>query len=359
MSKVKTVPIPPPQTSMIISAGTVASGQPVYPIDRIKLFSASDWEQFIQEWVDSLRSNYISVEKCAGAGDMGRDIVAICADQPNAWDNYQCKHYKTSLQPSHIWVELGKLIYYTRRGDFTYPRRYYFVAPLGAGTTLSNLFRNPERLRANFFDSWDKHCRNGITSTATIELDEELKSYIETLDFSIFEAVPPLRIIEEHANTRWHVTRFGGGLPQRPPVEAPPEQPTETEANYVRALLDAYGDYLKRYLRTIDDLLTEKDLNDHFGDSRLEFYSAESLRMFSRDTLPQGEFEKLQDELHGGIKDEIRYDFENGYLRVLAVVKTARSLQLSSHALISQVTVRDRGGICHQLANDKKVKWVK
>lgn len=128
----------------------------------------------------------------------------------------------------------------------------------------------------------------------------------------------------------------------------------------MRALLDAYGDYLKRQLVTIEDLSSkEPDLLDHFSDSRLEFYSAESLRAFSRDTLPQGEFEKLQDEVHTGIKDEIRSDHPNGYRRVVAVVTTARSLQLSAHALHSQVTVRDRGGICHQLANDTKVIWVK
>jgi hypothetical protein len=46
-------------------------------------------------------------------------------------------------------------------------------------------------------------------------------------------------------------------------------------------------------------------LREYYGDSRLEFYSAESLRTFSRDTLPPGEFEKLQDEVHGNIRDEV------------------------------------------------------
>jgi len=43
------------------------------------------------------------------------------------------------------------------------------------------------------------------------------------------------------------------------------------------------------------------DLKDHFSESRIQFYSAESLRVFSRDTLPPGEFKKLQDEFYGGI----------------------------------------------------------
>ena len=359
MSKVITVPLPTPTMPTSVSAGVVASGQPIPPIERIKIFSATQWEEFVLEWADSLRAEYSLVERCGGAGDMGRDIIATCADQKDGWDNYQCKHYKDPLSPAGIWVELGKLVYYTKRGDYSYPIRYFFVAPQGAGTKLSNLFKKPNELRAGLIAAWNDHCRNRITKTATVNLDQELEDYLNTLDFSIFEAIPPLRVIEEHSTTRWYVFRFGGGLPQRPAAAVPPTDPAAVEANYVRALLDAYGDHMKRYLWTIDDLSTKCDLLDHFGDSMLEFYSAESLRTFSRDTLPPGEFEKLQDEVLSGIKDEIRGNHPDGYRRVVAVVKTARSLQLSTHALHSQVSVRDRGGICHQLANDTKVRWVR
>jgi hypothetical protein len=254
---------------------------------------------------------------------------------------------------------LGKLVYYTKRGYYSYPRRYFFVAPQGAGTKLSNLFKKPRELRNCLIAAWNDHCRDGITNSATVDLDQELRDYIDALDFTIFKAVPPLRLIEEHSRTRWHAFRFGGGLPQRPPAEVPPVDPAPAEANYVRALLDAYGNHLKRDIRVIDDLTIESELLEHFGDSRIEFYSAESLRAFSRDTLPPGEFEKVQDEVHSGIKDEIRAHHQDGFRRVVEVVKTARSLQLSAQALHSQVTVRDRGGICHQLANDQKVRWVK
>lgn len=101
------------------------------------------------------------------------------------------------------------------------------------------------------------------------------------------------------------------------------------------------------------------DLREHFNDSRVEFYSAEGLRTFSRDTLPPGEFEKLQDEVRSGIKDDLRGAHADGYGRVVAVVKTARVLPLTSHPLITRIHNRDRGGICHQLANDGKVRWVK
>lgn len=360
MSTANTVPIPAPVVPIGVSADIVASGPLIAPIDRIKIFSYTEWEEFILEWVDSLRTEYSRVDRCGGTGDMGRDIVAVCADTKDRWDNYQCKHYRQSLGPSDVWIELGKLVYYTYLGEYTYPRKYHFVAPQGAGTKLSNLFKKPEELKAGLINAWDTKCRTNITATTSVELDAAVREYLEGLDFGIFDAVPPLRIIEEHAKTRWHVARFGGGLPPRPQPDQPPSTVAIDEATYVRELLDAYGDHLKHRLATIDDLSSnESSLRDHFSDSRLEFYSAESLRAFSRDTLPLGEFEKLQDEVHSGIRDEIRSDHPDGYRRVVAVVKTARSLQLSAHALHSQVSVRDRGGICHQLANNEKVKWVK
>lgn len=359
MGRLSTESLPTPSDVAGVSADSVMAGPLIPAIERIRLFSDEQWEEFVLEWGDSLCEKYVRVERCGGAGDMGRDIIATCKDDGSLWDNYQCKHYRHPLRPSDIWLELGKLIYYTRRGDYTYPRQYYFVAPQGAGTKLSNLLKKPEELRARLAAKWDDYCRTEITTTDIVEFDDGLRAYVDRLDFSIFSAVPPLRLIDEHAKTRWHVARFGGGLPQRPTPPTPPAEPTEQEANYVRELLDAYGDYLKREIAAPSELAREEELREHFGDSRLEFYSAESLRTFSRDTLPPGEFQRLQEEVHDGIRDEVRGDHSDGYRRVRAVVKLARMLQLSDHPLVHRIAVRDRGGICHQLANDRKVRWVK
>lgn len=355
----QTKPLPLPAAPAAIPPDFAALGLPIPAIERIKIFSDRQWEEFVLEWADSLRNKYSLVERCGGAGDKGRDVIATCKLDDGLWDNYQCKHYKDPLRPGDIWVELGKLIYYTRRGDYSYPRQYVFVAPQGAGTKLANMLKKPSELRAQLIANWDAHCRASITSTATIELDDTLTTYINGLDFSIFSAIPPLRIIDEHAQTRWHIARFGGGLPLRPPVDTPPDDPAGHEAIYVRQLLDAYADHLKQDVNCIGDIASETDVCEHFSDSRLEFYSAEALRAFSRDTLPPGQFERLQEDVHSGIKDDFRAHHEDGYRRVMAVVRTAKLLQLTGHALNARLSVRDRGGICHQLANDKKVGWVK
>jgi len=356
-----TTPIPsPPDPQVGVSADIVLAGQPIPAIDRIKLFSAAQWELFVLEWVDSLRDEYQVVERCGGAGDMGRDVIATVEDGNGAWDNYQCKHYKESLKPGDIWIELGKLAYYTLRGEYTHPRRYYFIAPQGAGTKLSNLLKKPEDLRAGLLANWDKECREKITKTELVECDAAMKAHIARLDFSIFEATPVLRIIDAHAKTRWYVARFGGGLPPRPDPVTPPPVPADDETVFVAELRRAYAEHLKGDVNDVDkDLAGHDDLREHFADSRVEFYSAEGLRMFSRDTLPPGVFEKLQDEVHSGIKDDVRGEFADGYRRVVAVVKTARTLPLTGHSLSSRMHIRDRGGICHQLANDGKVWWVK
>lgn len=356
-------PIPiskPPASLMGLTSDVVAVGLPVHPVDRVRLFSASQWESFVEEWVDSLRDEYDLVERCGGAGDMGRDIIATVKGGNGVWDNYQCKHYENALTPGDVWVELGKLAYYTLKGEYSYPRRYYFVAPRGVGPKLSNLLKKPHKLRDALLANWEKACRAKITTTEVVECDAAMKAHIASLDFSIFQTMPLLRIIEAHAKTSWHVARFGGGLPPRPDPLVPPSTPAANEAVFVEELRRAYADHLQQDVKDLDaGLAARNDLREHFHDARVEFYSAEGLRTFSRDTLPQGEFEKLQDEVHAGIVDEVRDDHADGYRRILAAVKAARVLQLTSNPLTTRIHTRDRGGICHQLANDGKVRWVK
>lgn len=290
---------------------------------------------------------------------MGRDVIAFHKDAPNLWDNYQCKHYRDPLTPTKVWIEFGKLVYHTKKGEYSWPSSYFFVAPHGVGTTLSKLLKNPGMLRSQLKAKWDQYCKDKITKERTVVLDSSLAQYIDTLDFSIFRAVQPLRMIDEHSKTRWHLARFGGGILERPPIEAPPIAPAKTELSYVAKLLEAYADHTGTTVGS-HETIPRSDLHDHFSESRNQFYSAESLRLFSRDTLPPGEFEKLQEEFYGGIIDEIRSDHSDGYRRVIAVVQLARQLQVSAHALIAVLTQLDRAGICHQLANDNEnVRWVR
>lgn len=155
--------------------------------------------------------------------------------------------------------------------------------------------------------------------------------------------------------------RFGGDLPPRPAVKPPPPEVTHGEAVYVRALLDAYADHVARDMPSLDTLTGAAELrhlHDHFTDARLEFFSADARRSFSRDSLPPGEFERLQEHVRSGVIDVVRAAHDDGYGRVLAVVGAAKQLPLDSHPLNTRIDPLDRGGICHQLVNDGRFRWL-
>ncbi len=346
-----------PTPNSLPSADIIAAGLPVAPIDRLRIMSPGAWTDFILEWADSLRTKYELVERCDGAGDKGRDVIAFQKSAvTDPWDNYQCKYYDHQLAPGDIWLELGKLIHYTHSGAFTVPRHYYFVAPQGAGPKLSSLLRSPKKLREGLLENWESKCQGGITSITEIPLDAPLKAYIDAFDFSIFSAPSPLTIIEEHSLTRHYAARFGGGLPARPPAPTPPPTIAASEANYIRALLDAYEDRLRTILQSPDDI-SDTALQHHFKRARLEFFSAEALKGFSRDTVPLGTFDALLDEVFNGVADVLQASHPDAYERVLATVGHAKTLPLSSSPLFARISSPDKGGMCHQLANDKLLNW--
>lgn len=343
----------------VLNADQVATGLPLPALDRVRIMSSDEWEDFALEYAHSLKSSYHSVERHAGSGDLGCDVVArIDANPGGPWDNYQCKHYKNALSPALIWVELGKFCYYTFIGEYVVARKYYFVAPRGVGPALSNLLNAPEKLRSGLLENWESHCRKDITSKEEIPLSDRLKTHIEAMDFSIFAALSPVKMIEQHSSTQWHTARFGGGLRLRTPPPEPPGILDAHEATYVRALLDAYEEKLGAALASIGDL---KDINlaKHLQRARCEFYSAESLREFSRDSVPAGTFEELLDEVYSGVIDVIEGTHPNAMERVLACVTQAKSLALASNGLVTRVTTPDKGGMCHQLSNVKRVAWRK
>lgn len=319
-----------PTTQAITVAATIGTADPleivsgpsIVPTERMKLFSPSDWEGFVNEWASSL-GQYGLVERTSGAGDMGCDVIGtVDPSDPNSpWDNYQCKHYDHPLAPGDIWVELGKLCYYTWRGDYTVPRSYRFVAPRGVGGKLARLLKRPAELKAGLLAAWDDKCARQITSATTAALDSALQTHIDTIDFGIFGYVPALQLVEQHAKTRFFAVRFGLGLPPRPPSPIPPTTLGATETRYVQQLFEAYGDNLSRPITHPGELPSR--LAGHFSRAREAFYCAEALRNFSRDTLPDGAFDHLQDQIYDGVVDVTETAHACGFNRWLCRIGLA------------------------------------
>ena len=353
-----------PKYNKDISNRQLLIGNYVPPIDRLKVMSADEFEELIEEWVYGyLMQKYEKVKKIdkvirlAGAGDKGRDVVAYekySKDGQELWDNYQCKHYNNPLTPSEMWVEFGKVCYYTYIGDYTVPQKYYFVSPHGVGTKLFDLLMDPEKLRYGLIENWDKHCLNKI-SINKIELKGPFKLYVEQFDFSIFDSINPGELIHQYQQTIYFPFRFGGGLIEKPDRLSKPIEIKDTEQLYVKKLYDAYSQHKNEEIKELPELKRYKLLFQHFQRQRTYFYQAESLRVFERDSMPDGlnAFEGLKDEVYHGIIDTVYDEYKDGYERVKATADKANSLILGSdNLLIDFVNVKDKMGICHHLANE-------
>lgn len=216
----------------------------------------------------------------------------------------------------------------------------------------------PGALKEKMLENWDKHCLNGITSTSPVALAGALRDYLNDFDFSIFSSRSLVEIIEEHSKTGFHTVRFGGGLPPRPNPDSPPDTLAESESRYIRQILDAYGDHLGTSLDDAEALDTHNALKRDYLRQRERFYHAESLKNFARDTVPEGTFGALQDEIYHGVVDVCENVYANGFERMKATISQAATVSATSNPLVSTMKAQDRQGICHQLANEDRLNWM-
>ena len=345
----------------MLSPVQVRSGPPIDPLVRIMTYDPEQWETFIDEWVSSLNTKYCKVLRYTGANDCGVDIAGFEDESylRGIWDNYQCKHYRDPIHPGTAWPEIGKMLWHSFRGEFVPPRAYYFVAPRGTGTTLTQYLTNTPALKTALIDAWLKSVADKITSTQSVKLEGKFAEYVDTFDYSIFQPMSPREVIEQHRATPYFIARFGGGLPPRPVVSAPPPDLAGNESVYVSRLLAAYADHTKADVPDVATLKTWKPLEDHFKRQRECFYHAEALRVFVRDKVEPGTFEGLQNEIYHGVADTAESDHADGFERVKAVTQAAQNVPLDAHPLGASALNKDKRGICHQLANETDLKWTK
>ena len=345
------------------ASDVLRSGPFVSPLNRVQLYSDSEFEKLTQEWAfGCLKKEYALVRRASGAGDRGRDLCAYVKDEHGEWDNYQCKCYDHPLSPGDVWLELGKLTYFTFTNAFRVPRKYYFVAPRDLGPELARLLEAPLELRDGLIAVWEQHCEKKIIKRKEIPLSGALDAYVRAFDFSIVTHKPILAIVEGLRPTPYFAPRFGLGLiPARPDPALPPQTPTPAEARYVEQLYEAYADNLNKPLDQVKTQLASHERHKtHFDRARTSFYCAEALRQFGRDTFPTTNFfRQLQDEIHAGVVDVVDRTHPDGFERVLATTAESLRIQVSRSNLLGEdLKTTDRHGICHQLANDDRLTWV-
>lgn len=347
-----------PAPARSASPGPALRGTPVLPTQRVKLYSPDEWEVFIVEWASGLAVSYRQIKQLGGSGDRGVDVAAFKTDRglEGAWDCFQAKHYKESLKFSDAFPEMLKILHGVVDAFYCLPDRYVFVAPEGCGPTLNRLLSKPTELQERFLKCLDK------PGAATRQYGEQtlksIRELAESIDFSIFQSLELNEMLEVHRATPYFAARFGTALPDRPPAEQAPVTPKPDETVYVKKLVDVYSEQDPASCSDVDSVAAHAEYGSHFQRQREAFYSAEALRLYARDSVPDGTYELLQDDVYTGVIDTAEAKHSSGLDRLRAVLTQSGELDLGAHALISMSSLKDRQGICHQLANADKLTWV-
>ena len=219
----------------------------VSPIERLRAMDEDTYEEVVAVWAYCcVRSEgYQAVNRVGGAGDKGRDVIAYIDKDNDIFDLYQCKHYKNSISYSTIRGEIGKLLTYTLRGDYSVPKNYYIVSPIGVSQSFFDLLRDGAReLKRLLKKDWNEHIKDKIGKGYGANLDSEMSDYIERFDYSIIRQVDPQKFIEDlRTDGRYFFCYFGGGFSniKREKLTLP-ECPDDNESKYIGHLYDAYSD---------------------------------------------------------------------------------------------------------------------
>lgn len=332
------------------------------PIDKVHVMDEDSFEQFTLEWLYGCKkTKYSSIRRIGGAGDKGRDVVAYYSD--GSVDYYQCKHYNAALMPTDYYLELGKLCYYTYNKEIPIPKEYYIIASNDVGSSLQDLIDNPKKLLLSLRKNWDKYCKTKISKTTEIILDKSMSNYIDSFDFTIVKTYPIAQVIDEYLDTIYGNIRFGGRKLSLPTPILPPNEIDLDEMPYVLALLEAYSDELGVQISDVKELEIYNTYFENLNRQRKDYYSAETIRRFVRDTLTDSQqFNVLKDEVYNGIIDTHEQDYDSGYKRLIEDLKQAAIINTSKCMLDSKlhcIGISERKGVCHMLVNDNKLRWVR
>ncbi|MUL67092.1 hypothetical protein BOO86_21645 [Mycobacterium sp. CBMA 234] len=339
--------------------GPALAGPAVSPQARISWYDDEEWERFVEEWVHALKRGYAQIKRFGGAGDRGADIAAFktAYGLEGAWDCFQCKHYAAPLALSDVWPEMVKIFVAVSGNLCKLPDTYQFLAPRGCSTQCGRTLSSPSVLQTKFFERLDEADSKPIKGFGPKDI-AAARIIALSADFSMFRSVELMDVLELHSTTRWHSARFATALKPRPAHVPAPGELASHESRYVRQLVDVYTEaHPNEYLEP-ESIASNPKVGARFRRQRENFYKAESLRVYARDAVPPGTFERLQDDIYSGIVDVVESDHSNGLARLTTVLNLVGLLDLNRHRLITVADIDDRKGICHQLANVDRVLWM-
>ena len=313
-------------------------------------------EDFIRAWAE-LQPGYFEVKRFAGTGDKGRDVVGYLTPKRHegSWHNFQCKQYGRTLATNLGLREVGKVLYFSKQGEFTAPTRFVFVAPRGLHRDLKRYISKPSEFKNALLSGWEKHCSKGIIEGQVIPLDVGLRAFIEGWDFSNITSLTVDEIVQK-ASKPLLATWFNVD-PGPPPPGVVPDEITAAELPYIQELVDAYCD---REKCTMDSKSAREHTTHgpHLFRQRERFFDADSFARFYRDNTMEKDIAALRKDVRHGIDETHRAKHADALARVDAVMIQAANIQPSG-ALAKHASIPVRQGFCHHFVNEGEIKWRK
>ena len=236
------------------------------------------------------------------------------------------------LQRIIIWNWVNSVIILIKK--IPIPKEYFIIASNDVGSSLQDLIDKPSDLLTSLIKNWDTYCKTKITKTKEVPLDKSFLNYIKTFDFTIIKTYPIAQVVDEYLDTIYGNIRFGGRRLSLPTTLTPTDTIEWEEMPYISALLEAYSDELSIKIDTIKSLEAYSSYFKHLNRQRKDYYSAETIRRFVRDTLTDSQqFDVLKEEIYNGIIDTHEQEYDSGYKRLVEDLKQAAVTNTSKSML--------------------------
>lgn len=324
---------------------------------QILALTDDELEKFTRDWVDAKKAAYFSVTRFSGSGDMGRDVVGFLSKELHEgdWHNYQCKQYASKLGVASALNELGKVFYYASQGNFTTPKKYYFVTPRGVNRTLEALIFKPTEFKKKLISEWDEHCSKKISKGAVISLTDKIIDVINSFDFSSIERIKIDDILLD-ASSKPILFKWFGADPGPAPNGITPTEIQNLEILYISKLVKAYSIRDGLNYSGHDEVKDHAIYGRHLSRQRERFYDADAFKLYYRDNTDTSTLVNFESDVLHGVIDVCESKHTDPLSRVEAVMSQAANVQVSG-PLSKYARVQVKQGICHHFANEDKLKW--
>ncbi|SPD48441.1 ABC-three component system protein [Cupriavidus neocaledonicus] len=324
---------------------------------QICALSASDLEEFVDDWIAQRCKDYHAHELWRGTGDMGRDVTGYVTDRrmEGPWDNFQCKQLSSKLSEHSAFVELGKIFKNSADGAFSLPRAYTFVAPYGLVRNARDYIAHPEKFRQAFLDRWDTYIAENLVENQVVKLTPKIEAKIKSFDFKKVDWIDATRLAKDPACKPALVAWFDAD-PGSWTRDVVPDEIQASESAYIGQLLKVYDEKGPGTYPNAAAALACPEVGPNLRIQRTRFFDSVAFERFYRDSTPKEFLTNFKDEIYLGVVDIHQGAHTNRFTRLGQVMQQAAVLQPSG-VLAKHASPPVKQGTCHLLANEGLLPW--